>query len=448
MKIRRRQSIAALLVAGMLVLVACGSDNSSSSTGAPTTTAAAAVTSAASAVTSAASAATSAASAATTASPQSTSASTPAPTGSVIKVGVVGSTSGTGAVNDPGMSGVLSAWEQWTNAHGGIAGHPVKAIFADDGSDGAKGLAAVRDLVENQHVVALAGVISVFSESAWADYVKQNNIPVVGGDISTGIWQTNPMFFSTVIQPQYGAIDSTTNAAARGYKTIHEIVCAEAEICSTLDKLIQGSAQALGLTLVPYQKAAFTDPNYIAQCTNAQGANVDYLALSLPSAEVGRVMSDCLSQGYSPTFHVQHVAITRALADVKGVHMFGGVQTVPWFYQGPENKDLRDAMDKYNGGTNNKDWQAVYSSVTWGGLEMFKKAVELAKPTGDVTNQTVLNGLYMVKGENLGGLLPNKVTYQQAAPTFVGGCDYILELKDGQFTMPQQLTPLCPKLAS
>ncbi len=48
---------------------------------------------------------------------------------------------------------------KWTNSHGGINGHPVDVVaeYADDKADPAVGLAAVKDLVENQHVIAIVG---------------------------------------------------------------------------------------------------------------------------------------------------------------------------------------------------------------------------------------------------------------------------------------------------
>jgi branched-chain amino acid transport system substrate-binding protein len=414
--------IAALSI-GMVALAACGSDNSGSGSSANTTAGGSATTAAGGAGTTAA-----------------------APTKSVIKIGMVAPLSGAGVSNNPGMADIASAWEKTTNASGGINGHPVKVIVADDGSDGAKGLAAVKDLVENQGVAAIAGTHGSFSEYSWADYVKEKNIPVVGGDSYTPPWEENPMFFPTYQTQTYSSNVPWTNAKAVGAKKVSTIVCAEVEVCSQLDNLSGPYARANGLAMMPLQKAAFADPNYLAQCTNAKNAGVDYIWLALPRDVAIRVINDCLSQGYSPTFHIQNLTNGSPLGDIKGAHMYGGVEAIPWFYQGPENKAFRDAMDKYNGGTANKDWQGDFSTMSWGGLEMVKKAVENAPATDTVTSQTVLDGLYNTKNEDLGKLLPQPVTFSKTAPTSVNKCEYVLEVKDGNFSLPQGLKPVCTEL--
>ncbi|MDQ1424820.1 MAG: branched-chain amino acid transport system substrate-binding protein, partial [Acidimicrobiaceae bacterium] len=58
-----------------------------------------------------------------------------------IKVGNIGIYSGVGgAVTRNGLS-ALKAWEQSVNAQGGVAGHPVQVVVADDGGDPAQSLA-------------------------------------------------------------------------------------------------------------------------------------------------------------------------------------------------------------------------------------------------------------------------------------------------------------------
>ena len=46
---------------------------------------------------------------------------------------------------------------RYVNDNGGLNGHPVRVIVADDGGDPARALSLVRDLVENQSAVAFMG---------------------------------------------------------------------------------------------------------------------------------------------------------------------------------------------------------------------------------------------------------------------------------------------------
>src|SRR5271167_5139434 len=66
------------------------------------------------------------------ATPASTSASSgPALTKSPIVIGNVGTYSGYAGVTAEGTPEGLQAWVDWTNAHGGISGHPVQLDVKD-----------------------------------------------------------------------------------------------------------------------------------------------------------------------------------------------------------------------------------------------------------------------------------------------------------------------------
>ena len=78
-----------------------------------------------------------------------------APSGAPIVVGNVSNLTNVQAGIQPDDSATPNAWVKWTNAHGGINGHPVKLVQLDDGADPGKALADVQQLVQQDHVVAL-----------------------------------------------------------------------------------------------------------------------------------------------------------------------------------------------------------------------------------------------------------------------------------------------------
>ena len=53
------------------------------------------------------------------------------------------------------------------------------------------------------------------------------------------------------------------------------------------------------------------------------------------------------------------------------------------------------------------------------------------------------------KGENLGGLLANNVTYTKGKPFgfTANACYFVVGMKGGQTTAPAELTPQCPAKA-
>src|SRR5262245_10868537 len=97
---KRAVQLGAIMAAGCLVLSACGgnSDSGSSSSGNDT---------------------------------GSADSSGPALTGDPIKIGYVASMSGPQATNGLGAKAVAHAWQEYTNSHGGVLGHPVDITMVD-----------------------------------------------------------------------------------------------------------------------------------------------------------------------------------------------------------------------------------------------------------------------------------------------------------------------------
>ena len=81
------------------------------------------------------------------------------PSGTEILIGQVATETGAAAATGTVTTARdgLAAWAKWTNAHGGIAGHPVTVKTLDDKADPAQSQADLKQLVENDHVVAIVG---------------------------------------------------------------------------------------------------------------------------------------------------------------------------------------------------------------------------------------------------------------------------------------------------
>jgi branched-chain amino acid transport system substrate-binding protein len=69
--------------------------------------------------------------------------------------------------------------EKELNAKGGIDGHPVKVIFADNGSDEAKSVAAIKKLIEADNVLAIIGPSQTGTTLAGADTVQSARVPMI-----------------------------------------------------------------------------------------------------------------------------------------------------------------------------------------------------------------------------------------------------------------------------
>ena len=80
-----------------------------------------------------------------------------AATASTWVIGNIGTYSGGNSSNFIGGNLSLEAWADYTNAHGGINGHKVKVISDDDAGSPSTALNDVKQLVNNDHVLAIVG---------------------------------------------------------------------------------------------------------------------------------------------------------------------------------------------------------------------------------------------------------------------------------------------------
>ena len=100
--------------------------------------------------------------------------------GTPIPLGNIGTYSAATSSSQIGAKYSIQAWADWVNAHGGLAGHPVKLYVMDDQGSAAIALTDVKTLINQDHVVAIVGDQSS-TDTDWASTVAQAGVPVVGG---------------------------------------------------------------------------------------------------------------------------------------------------------------------------------------------------------------------------------------------------------------------------
>jgi branched-chain amino acid transport system substrate-binding protein len=103
-------------------------------------------------------------------------------TATSIKVGNICICSGpVGGVGAP-LSWAGQATMKWYNDTGGINGRKLDVLVRDDQWDGTKGMNAVKDLVEREHVFGFSASQSVPTNDLMGPYVDEHKVPNVGGD--------------------------------------------------------------------------------------------------------------------------------------------------------------------------------------------------------------------------------------------------------------------------
>ncbi|HZU40930.1 MAG TPA: ABC transporter substrate-binding protein [Solirubrobacteraceae bacterium] len=98
--------------------------------------------------------------------------------GTTVDVGVATTLSGTFAsLGQPGLNGIKLEIAQ-LNQSGGLLGKKLKLVTADDQIDPATGATVTRNLILNDHVVALFGAVSSAVAAAQEQLATQYNVPV------------------------------------------------------------------------------------------------------------------------------------------------------------------------------------------------------------------------------------------------------------------------------
>ncbi len=365
-----------------------------------------------------------------------------APGGAAIRIGALGSYTGPQAPSLGAMDDTIKAWASYTNARGGINGHPVQLTVYDDQNDPTKARTFAQKLIEQDHVVAIVGSASLVTDG-WAKVAQDAGVPVIGSIDFQPEYATNPDFFATGGQIPalvYGALKA---AKTTGVTKVGVLPCAEASACTQFAGLFTAIGKIVGLPVVFNQKITVSQPSYQAVCLAARDNGVDGLATLENDTTVVKVANHCAQQGYRP---IQiNVAATAGSAWVGETNLEGAVSAhsdaVPSADQVPEIKIMNAALDQYAPGVRTGAQYNVLDSSAWAGGQLFKLAAENAKLTPTSTPADVITGLYQLKDETLNGLTP-PLTYAQGKAAFVT-CWFTQQIKNGKFTALDNGTTQC-----
>ena len=359
-------------------------------------------------------------------------------TGDPIVLGNVGSYSAPNAANGVAVGQkAIVGWAKWVNSHGGVNGHPIKLIQKDNKGDQALAVSQVKELVEQDHVVAFVAQQDGSLNSGYADYLKAKNIPVLGGSVFTvDPWVSNPMFYPQGITaiPDITALVAIAKKA--GYKKMGSLACSEAAQCAAANALVKGLSTKGGVDYVYGGLVSSTAPDYTANCLAAKDAGADSLMLLIPTADEGRkIADDCARQNYKPAWIIPGEAIGAGYLKTNAFNnAFNAAGVLPWFSKDPAMKDFKAAMKKYTNLNLDKAEEPLSANDAWVSGLMFQKAVELSGVTGVPTSADILSGLSKFNDETLGGLAGG-LTFTKIADKNQG-CYFTIQIKKQKFTLP------------
>ncbi|OHV48331.1 ABC transporter substrate-binding protein [Pseudofrankia sp. BMG5.36] len=376
--------------------------------------------------------------------PAASETTAPAPTGSPINIGVIGSLTGAQASSSSQGATVGPAWERYVNEQlGGINGHPVKILVEDDKGDPAQAQAAAKRLIDDK---AVAIVVSSDNEvSAFADAVIAAGIPLVSGAANATDWYTKAGMYPTVTDVLSGLSDQVFVAKKYGKATkFADLYCSEVAACQQANAPLEAAAAKAGVGFTSLAISS-TATSYTAECLKLQQEKVDYAQLNFTTAAAAKFVEDCQSQGYNPTFGTSAQAVGKDLLGIPDFTAFGPAHVFPSALNTPGATAFVAAMKRF---AKDDNWAEGTASYTWSGLEAIHKA--LGTPGATVTAKDVTTGLNTFNGETLGGLLANPVTFTAGKPVSFGAhpCAFVIGIADGKTTAPAGAETVCANASS
>jgi branched-chain amino acid transport system substrate-binding protein len=327
------------------------------------------------------------------------------------------------------------AWVDWTNAHGGINGHPVKLEQFDDKGSPALAVTGAHTLVA-AHVLAIVGNSDVGLELAYVPYLSQNNIPMIGGDDYDSIWETNPDLFPTMATVSVKGYADVYAAKYGGASTMVGAYCTEVAACLQDVQAQKAAAPQVGLTYVLGPTAQFVQPNYTAQCVVMAKTNAEayYFSSGVPGIE--QMAGNCQQQGFKGFWVLPQPDDTQLKATGLSKQSFGQDLQLSYFVQNAATANFRQAMSQYAPGVPLQ----IDSLRIWASFDVAKLAIENVS-SQTLTPQTVKQGLWMIKSFTDNGITP-PLTYVTNQPTIIS-CFELWGITNGQFVLPKGDSFVC-----
>jgi branched-chain amino acid transport system substrate-binding protein len=340
-----------------------------------------------------------------------------------------------------GARQTVQAWAKYINAQGGLSGHPVRIVVADDGGNPSSALAIMKQMVEKEKVIAFIANFDVTSQNGWVPYVNERKIPVIGICMCDGGLEWG----SPYVFPQGGFVDDWSvlvvklAAEAAGSNKFGLLYCAEIKACeNTYANFAGGGAKRAGADMVYSAKISVAGVDYTNNCLDAFNAGVKVMMVNTDAATVNRVATSCARQN----FKFQYVSIGLGLSETQESFpplegMMGTLATAPWMVTStPATAELHNIMKQYAPGV-------TMNSVivaAWNAAKLTQAAS--AQLPDNPTSQDVLEGLWRLRNETLGGLT-GPLNFPREKPPQKTACGSLVKMVSGKWSAPTAATTYC-----
>ena len=306
-----------------------------------------------------------------------------------LKVGAVITQSGLG--DETPIYHGLDAGLKSIDAQGGVRGITFNLEVLDDGSDPNRGQAALRRLVEQDHVFALVGECAPLTDIDAGDYFQQQRIPVFGSCFAANAQYSNPYMFPLVVKPYLSGQLMADYLVGRLGSNAPAVVSLDVNV---LDQSYDGAVAAIDAKKgkpCDAEKVPISQPSYDTVVLNEKQNNCDGVILNLDPGHTLSWMQSAQRYGYHPKV-IGLTAFDQTVVDHAGSYSDGLVtyfaQYMPRVDDVPALQRFQSAMSTYEPGERDLNDALV------GYLAAASFAQAIGHVGGPVSRQSFLNALY------------------------------------------------------
>ncbi len=362
------------------------------------------------------------------------------PTGAPIKIGWLGQI--VGGQEDLDGYGAFTAWVDWTNAHGGINGHPIQLFLKREPGDAGMALVDAKQLLGD----GIIGLVDADgNDAAWGSVVMASGIPVFVTTNATATFSNTTDAFTTVNGELVSPTEEILAAKKIGANKVAVVYCTEFSACSQAVPYYAAVGKKYGVT-VPFSAAVSASaPNYTAQCLGAKQAGANGLFIADTSDTGLRVLQNCAKQGYAPHLVESGGAWAKSFVGAPGTNgMIAAEANVPFFdTKVPGIRTMTDAFNKYEPSLTKSPAYNDEAVFQWTTGLLIAAAANAGKvgTANPVTPGALRNGVYALHSTTLGGMVPT-LTFTQGKPE-ANNCFFYAGIRNNKLTTPYGLTTTC-----
>jgi branched-chain amino acid transport system substrate-binding protein len=209
------------------------------------------------------------------------------------------------------------------------------------------------------------------------------------------------------------------------------LYCRETPACKNIRDGITKFQQQAGIQVVHEAQVTVTQPDYTAEVLAARNGGAEAIVMATDNASMIRAIRSARRQNFTPTFVGQvATAEDRFLAvggnDVEGTVI--GASLEPW--QSPRFSGYVAALNRYAPGA----IKGNLGQVVWAAGKLLEVVAKGFGP--NPTKNDFLTGLYALRGETLGGMIPPLTFIEGKGSALTNVCTIPLIVAEGKFVAP------------